>query len=171
MATPKIRPIRVDGQAAYIPLTKGLEAVVDAKDLGIVEGYNWFAQRGRRGTFYAARMPPRGSGKRRMIYMHREIAKTPDGLITDHIDSDGLNNTRGNLRDATVSENQCNQRLAAHNSSGVKGVHFDKTRGKWRAEIRLNGKKFNKWLPTLEAAVTARAALAASLHGEFGRTA
>jgi len=49
----KIKPIRVVGDVAYVPLTQGLEAVIDAADLHLVEAYNWVTMRSRAGVPYA----------------------------------------------------------------------------------------------------------------------
>ena len=58
----------------------------------------------------------------------------------DHIDGDGLNNKWRNLRDVSQSENQKNRPLQSNNKSGVIGVNFDKSKGKWVAAIGFNNK-------------------------------
>ena len=67
-----------------------------------------------------------------MILKHRIIINTPDGMVTDHIDRDGLNNQRYNLRSVTVSENAFNTK--------AKGYSFHKREQKFRARIMVNGK-------------------------------
>jgi hypothetical protein len=86
-----IRPIRVEGNVAFVPLTKGRESVIDAADVHLVEGFNWFAHV-RGGGAYACSL--RLSPKRKHIILHRIIMGDPDGLEIDHIDGDGLNNRR-----------------------------------------------------------------------------
>jgi hypothetical protein len=170
MAPKKVRPIRVEGNIAFVPLTKGYEAVIDAADVHLVDGRNWCAM-ALRHTAYAQRTDCSGP-KPRTVYLHRAIMGEPDGFQVDHIDSDGLNNRRLNLREATGSQNQHNQRLAKHNTSGLKGVTWHKAAGKWQAQIKLKGKqRFLGLHATLEAAHATYAAASAALHKEFGRIA
>lgn len=87
----------------------------------------------------------------------------------DHRDQNGANNRWDNLREATKFQNAKNIATTARNTSGVKGVWFDKRSGKWVSEIRVDNKK--KWLglhETLEAAAAAYRAGVAKYHGEFG---
>ena len=77
-------------------------------------------------------------------FLHRLIwlymtGKLPSGQI-DHEDGDGLNNKWLNLRDVSHSENAKNQKLRSTNKSGVCGVHWDKSRGKWSASLTYNRK-------------------------------
>lgn len=58
----------------------------------------------------------------------------------DHIDGDGLNNRISNLRDVPVSINRRNSRMQRNNTSGVTGVYWNKKLGKWRAQVRVDGK-------------------------------
>ncbi len=73
---------------------------------------------------YAYRMRKR-LGKSRIEYMHRLILKPKDGLETDHIDRDKLNNQRHNLREVTKFENHRNRGANKNNSLGVKNVRLD----------------------------------------------
>ena len=165
-----IRQIRVDGNIAYVPLTKGYEAVIDAADVPLVDGWNWTANV-RSHTVYAQRKD-RSGPMPRTVMLHRVIARTPEGLDTDHSDGDGLNNRRDNLRVATRSQNQHNQRVALRNTSGFKGVTWHKAKGKWNALIKLHGKRRNLgYFSLAEDAAAAYAKASEELHGEFGRTA
>lgn len=169
----KTRPIRIEGDVAYITLTKGYEAVIDAADVPLVEGYVWHAIP-RKHTVYAQHTTPLPN--RKAVLLHRLIMGEPAGMNVDHRDGDGLNNRRrgeaGNLRIATVSQNRHNTRLLDRNTSGFKGVTWDKSRGKWKAMICLNDKRVNLGrFDDLEAAHAAYVAASQSLHGEFGRTA
>jgi hypothetical protein len=58
------------------------------------------------------------------------------GELADHIDNDGLNNRRDNLRLATRTQNAGNSRTWVNNSSGYKGVYFYKATGKYAAHIK-----------------------------------
>jgi hypothetical protein len=93
-----------------IPLTQGLFTVVDPDDYARLSRYRWHASRGR-GTFYAQRKVWDPSTRtERTIKMHRQILNCPPHLVVDHINHDGLDNRRTNLRLATPAQNVCNSR-------------------------------------------------------------
>ncbi len=169
------RPIRIDGCIAYVPLTKGYEAVIDAFMVDDIGKWNWQSLVFRRAdgsvwNVYAVRSAIIG-GSLRKIYMHREIAKFPEGVHVDHINGDGLNNLSANLRAASATQNRCNSRRRITNQSGVKGVSWDPRLNKWRAVIMLRRKQYHLGLfEDKEAAAAAYAKGSAELHGEFGRT-
>ena len=164
------RRIRVDGALAYVPLTQGIEAVIDAADVPLVEGVIWHARVKPGATSYAVHRVSNGDGTRTDVWMHRLIARTPEGLDTDHIDGNGLNNQRCNLRNATKSQNMHNARPRRDNSSGVKGVSWNKRRSKWTARIRLGGVQHHLGqYATLDDAQAAYTQASARLHGEFAR--
>ena len=168
MSKKHIRPIRVDGQLAYVTLTKGYVAVIDAADVPLVEGFNWCADV-RPSAVYAARGKMK-NGRMKIIRLHRVLMGDPDGLEIDHVDGNGLNNTRANLRTAIHSENLRNQNVRINNASGFKGVSWDKSRCKWQAHIGLDFKRISLGrFETKEEAAAAYAKASAAMHGEFGR--
>lgn len=175
--TSNIRPIRIEGNVAFITLTMGYESVIDADDVTMVSDRNWSAlvrrkKDGEVRTVYAISNKTVGAGKQKMIFMHRVLLGPPDGMHCDHIDGDGLNNRRANIRAATPSQNHCNQRTAYNSESGTKGVFRHKGRRKWQAAITKNGKRFYLGsFDTKEAAAAAYSSASAKLHGQFGRTA
>ena len=71
--------------------------------------------------------------------MHREIMKAPKGVMVDHVDRDGLNNRKRNLRLCSRRENSYNRRGNSRGSSQYKGVFWHKVCGKWEARITYNG--------------------------------
>lgn len=79
--------------------------------------------------------------KYQKIYLHKLVNNTPERLDTDHINSNKLDNRRCNLRSATRSQNNANQRKRENLSSKYKGVCWDKRLSKWKAEIKIHGKK------------------------------
>lgn len=163
-----IRPIRIEGNLAYVTLTKGYTAIISASDARVANGYNWTAQVMPR-SVYAYRRDYNG-GKSRKIYLHRALLGEPVGLEVDHIDGNGLNNTRGNLRKATKTQNGQNSRKRINNTSGFKCVSLHKETGKWRARITIDGKSKSLGLfHTPEQAHDARVAAATKYRGEFGR--
>ncbi len=178
MAKREIRPIRVEGQVAYVPLTKGYEAIIDAADVPLVDGFNWCADvhhyaDGSVKVVYAVRNSPRDeNGKQRAIMMHRVLLDAPHGMQVDHASSDGLDNRRSNIRLASRAENMWNRRNAGNNGSGFKGVHWSKAAKAWVARIAANGKRrtIGKYNCATAAAI-AYARASEEMHGEFGRVA
>lgn len=160
------RPVRIEGDIAYVPLTQGYTAIIDAADVPLADMWNWCAHV-QAGRVYAQRTDHSGP-KKRKVYLHRAIMGDPDGFDVDHRDGDGLNNRRSNLRKATTSQNLRNQRIRSDNTSGLKCVSL--SHGKWRARITVNGKtKTIGRFPTPEAAYAAYCKASLQMHGEFGR--
>lgn len=92
--------------------------------------------------------------------------------LVDHRNLDGLDNRWENLREATKAQNATNSALRADSTSGLKGASFEKRRGKWFAQIKIDGQR--QWLgyhPTASAAHEAYCAAAKAHHGDFGRSA
>jgi len=88
----------------------------------------------------------------------------------DHEDCNYKNNVWTNLRPATASQNMCNQPKRRNNTSGFKGIYWDKTRLHWRATIMCRG--VSHYLGSFGTAIAAHAAYceaAERLHGEFAR--
>lgn len=165
-----VRPIRIEGELAFVPLTKGFVAVIDAADVGFVGQFNWQV-RVRKNSVYAVRAGLRRQGEKGIKYLHRELLAAPYGVEVDHRSGDGLDNRRKNLRLATVAQNRRNQRTGKANTSGIKGVSWHKRVKRWAANITVNGKALHLgYHDTKELARAAYAAASAEHHGEFGRT-
>lgn len=170
------RPIKIDGTLAYVTLTRGYTATIDAADVSLVEGFNWraFVTRRRDGSIrsvYARRDAASEDGAG-VVYMHRLIAGTQPDMHTDHIDGNGINNARSNLRSATPMQNVQNTRITARNNSGVKGVWFHKQSGRWTSQVKVLGKSIHLGLyATIEEASAAYAQAITQYHGKFGRLA
>ncbi len=164
----RVKPIRVEGDIAYVPLSKGYEAIIDATDLPLVDGANWCVSQKPGQPAYAMTNITR-NGKRTSLKMHRLIMGLPDGEI-DHRDGNSLNNRRCNLRVATRSQNECNKGKPRNNTSGFRGVSFFKPHGKWKAQIVLNGKaRHLGYFATPEEAHAAYVAARPIFHGEFAQ--
>jgi hypothetical protein len=168
------RSIRIEGDLAYVPLTQGYEAVIDADDAALVGQWLWcsWVTRRRDGSVRSvyAKRGDYSQVKPRTVLMHRIIAGTPDDMETDHIDGNGLNNRRSNLRAATITENRRNKIRSYASKSGVKGVHWVERLGKWRAQICADRKVTCLGLfDTVDGAAHAYAKASATLHGKYGR--
>lgn len=165
-------PLRFDGNLAFVTLTQGLEAVIDAQDAHLVEGRNWHAIKACSGLYYAMSNPSRSLGRRKKLSLHGVIMPPVDGMEIDHINGNGLDNRRPNLRLATSSQQNMNTRLRGNNRSGYRGVSYHTSVGYWRAVIWANGKEFFLgYYKTPEEAHVAYCGAAERLHGEFRRAA
>lgn len=121
-----------------IPLTRGQFAIVDEADYDWLNQWNWYAEKAPH-TFYALRTV-RIDGKKKSIRMHRLIMNTPADMETDHIDGEGLNNRRYNLRNATHQDNMINCARWKSGTSKYRGVSWHITEKKWYAQITVNYK-------------------------------
>lgn len=101
-----------------------------------------------------------------LIALHHEILPPPDGMVIDHINRNGLDNREINLRVATHQQNSCNRTQPRNNTSGFKGVFREKRTGKWRACIRVNGRR--EYLGTYETKEQAAHAYDAAARHHFG---
>lgn len=158
-------------ETKLIPLTQGKFAIVDAADYEWLMQWKWYAiQSGN--TWYARRAICLPDGRHSTVGMHRLVMGIGDSLVdVDHKDRDGLNNTRGNLRRATNSQNQYNKGVRSDSKTGVKGVYRHKRSGRWVAYIRVDGKSKHLGIfDTPEEAAEARDRAAIKLHGEYALT-
>lgn len=122
-----------------IPLTKGKIALVDDADYEWLNGWKWLAVKRRR-YWYAGRKLTIAPNKQRLIKMHQVIMRPPTGLVVDHINHNGLDNRRMNLRICTSTENVRNaQKRRGFSRSQYKGVTQHTGRSKWIAQIVVGG--------------------------------
>jgi hypothetical protein len=152
-----------------IMLTQGKVAIVDDEDYEYLCQWKWlFIKQG-----YAARNAHlgyiNGKQKQRLVFMHRQILNAPEEMHVDHINGDGLNNSRLNIRLCTKAQNRMNRKPQL-GTSKYKGVCWDKANSKWLASIAVNGKSktIGRFLCEIEAAA-AYNECAKDFHGEFAR--
>jgi hypothetical protein len=119
-----------------IILTHGLVAMVDDEDYEWLDEFNWYAAKAGN-THYALKAKRNEKGNRSTTTMHKEILNTPKGMVTDHIDGNGLNNCKSNLRIVTNRQNAQNRHCIK--SSKFPGVSWMKQNNKWQAIIQING--------------------------------
>ena len=164
----RVKAIRIEGDVAYVPLTKGYEAVIDAADVHLVKGRPWHAKPDK-SCVYARTNVQKSDGTRTTVMMHQLLTGF---AMTDHINGDGLCNRRSNLRAATIEQNNQNAAKPRTNTSGIKGVTWDRQRNKWRATISVGSKGVHLgYFSTPDDAAAVYAKASAKHHGEFGRTA
>jgi hypothetical protein len=149
-----------------IQLTQGKVALVDDYDYEVLNNFKWFAHK-HRNTHYAGKQKSRTEGKQRSELMHCIIM---DHKGIDHIDGNGLNNQRSNLRFATHQQNQMNRGKLKGTSSKYKGVSLDKRSNKWNSYIKKDQKVIylGLYYDEVEAA-KAYDQKAIELFGEFAR--
>lgn len=157
-----------------IPLTRGMFTKVDDSDYEWLCKFKWgyWIGKGKR-TGYAlhAAYVPRPDGKKgkpKIFRMHRLIMNPPEKLLVDHIDGDGLNNQRCNLRIATHTQNSANCHKRRKNKSGYLGVTWIADEGVWYAQISFMGHKHHLGgFKNIIDAAKARDAAALEYYGEF----
>jgi hypothetical protein len=150
--------------ATTFQTSNGHTVTIDAEDswacswawIAVRKGHVWYVCR----TVYSH--GGRHNKKTRRIYLHRVVLKlgSGGGMVVDHLNGDGLDNRKSNLRVVTSSQNQRNRAGAQVNSaSGVRGVYWHAQRSKWAAAIRVQGKNISLGLhDDMTAAIAARLA-------------
>lgn len=151
---------------AKIPVgLRGIVALVDEADFEVLSQYKWTSIHTPHTTY------TRGKIDGQNILMHRFIMKPKPGVFIDHIDRNGLNNQRSNLRFATNAQNGANRRFEQKNGSGYIGVRCssESSRGRlYRGFVTVNRRVIRT--PSFERADEAaieRDKLALIHHGEF----
>jgi len=138
-------PYYCDSRKSWvIPLTQGLEALIDESDVPIVGDFKWFANPVRTSVKnptkrYVYPCSYGATQDRQYAYLHRFLMQPPEGFVVDHLDGNTLDNRRSNLRVCSRRENNCN--LERHRSGKMLGA--SRTRhGKFTARITVDGKNF-----------------------------
>lgn len=120
----------------HIPLTEDRYALIDNEDLELILGYKWRLEKNRNDIYAIATL----KDKNRSIRMHRLIMKAQKGDQIDHINHNGLDNRKTNLRIVTTSQNQMNRLKRHGTTSKYKGVSWNKNGHKWEARVVINKK-------------------------------
>lgn len=145
-----------------IPLTQGKFAIVDEDNFDILSKYKWHYDNH---TGYA-----RASVNGKWCFLHRFVMNAQKGQIIDHVDCVKLNCQKINLRFCTRSQNESNKKTPPSNTSGYRGVSWNKEKQKYDAQIKIGGKhkhlgRFNK---SIDAAREYNKA-AVTYFGDFAR--
>lgn len=153
-----------------ILLTKGETAIIDDVDFSEISKYKWCLHE-TAGKKYAKRAVSQQivGKKHKTKLMHQQIIKPSKRFQIDHINGNGLDNRRENLRIVTHQQNLMNQ-IKTRGTSQFKGVTWDKLRVKWNAKIKLNRKTINlgRFDSEQEAALAYDKA-AKNLFGEYAK--
>jgi hypothetical protein len=150
----------------YIILgSKKEQILIDKDDYELVKNYSWNCYGGYARTFFK-----KNGGKLKSISMHRLILNKPNNTNIDHINGNGLDNRRSNLRLASVQQNGCNRKVGSNNTSSYKGVIFHKRDKKYQSSIKYKGKRsYLGYYNNAEDAAKAYDEAAKKLFGEFAR--
>lgn len=137
------------------PKGHGRSLLVDDADYPLVAQFKWYAKEDDCGNIYA--------------YTHFTAHSLITGFpLTDHINGDGLDNRRSNLRSATSRQNKMNCRVRKDSKTGFKGVTSQRGGRGFTARIQANGKRQTLgWFHSAEEAAHAYDAAAQELYGEF----
>jgi hypothetical protein len=155
---------KIDISSAAYPNTF---VMVDDSDFEWLSQWKWSIRKGH-GTLYARRR----IGERETIYMHRLIVGAAAKEEVDHINGNGLDNQRSNLRKGSTRQNQWNTGKRRNGvTSRFKGVSFDRRRNKYYAEICVSRKRIKLGAFSCELdAARAYDSAAKKHHGDFAKT-
>ena len=120
-----------------LPLTQGKYALVDDADYDLLSRWDWYAWWS--GSVWYARRSHKG----KKLYLHREILNAQKGECVDHINHNGLDNRRCNIRICTNRQNMMNQKPLKGKSRKYKGVYWHKKAAKWTSQIRVVSKRMH----------------------------
>jgi hypothetical protein len=125
-----------------IPLTQGRFAIVDPEDYDRISRYKWHLNKGTH-TCYAVRSLTNGKKEpRKNMRMHDLILNLPPDRYCDHINHNGLDNRKANLRPATRAQNIWHRRkFKSPSRSKFKGLCWMSKENRWLARITVNGQR------------------------------
>lgn len=156
--------VYTDAPAPYrkLSLTRGMYGLIDLSDYATANQFYWSPTKGRN-TYYASAYIDGVTTR-----LHKFILKTDDPkMAVDHINGDGLDCRRSNLRLAEYWQNSANRKIYSKNTTGYIGVTFAKDRGLFAAQIKCKNQFYKVCVKTAIEAARIRDRLAIKLHGEF----
>ena len=135
------------------------ETIIDAEDVELVKQYSWSLSKGRHTQYCKSNQ---------VGPLYRLVMNAPKGMVVDHINHNGLDNRKSNLRICTNQENICNCEIPKNNKSGCKGVYWAKDKNKWTVQVTINNKTiYIGRYANLEEAIEARKEASKKYYNEF----
>jgi hypothetical protein len=171
MARPKFKDNEykfINDQTIEMQLSQGMTCLVDAADYDLVKMHRWYYHKSKSNSGYV-KTNITNNGKCTKLLMHSLIMNFPEKpLEIDHINLNGCDNRRSNLRICTHQQNNLNKTKHKNNTSGFKGVTYFKRDNKFAARIMFNKKSIHLgYFDTAAEAAKAYDAKAIELYGEF----
>lgn len=152
----------VCGDHCFVATSRWGVTMTSPEDGGWLEDRPWFLQAGKWAPYAASTK----GGKK--TYLHRVLM--PGAPYVDHINRNGLDNRRCNLRRATASQNGANATGQRGTSSKYRGVSFYRSRGKWTAQVAKDGRVHHLgYFSSEDAAASAFNEMAIELYGDYAR--
>ena len=141
--------------------SKIAECIIDVEDVDKIKNFGWHLEKSGRYTNYCSSY--------KLGAIHRYLMNVKDSsIVVDHINQNGLDNRKCNLRVCTNQNNICNCKIPKNNKSGCKGVYWSKDKNKWTVQITINNKtKYIGRFSSYEDAVKARKEASKQYYGEF----
>lgn len=137
------------------------ETFIDIEDIDRVKQYSWGLNTQGRHTHYCK--------SNNVGQLHRFLLNVTDSnLVVDHINHNGLDNRKCNLRICTNQQNICNCKIPKNNKSGCKGVYWSQDKQKWTVQVTINNKtKYIGRYDNLEDAINARREASRKYYGDY----
>ena len=137
--------------------------LIDNEDIEKIKSFKW--------VYIKTRGYVKAMINGKEILLHRFILNTPHDLLVDHINHNKLDNRKSNLRFCNKSQNAMNLKTPKNNTSGTKGVYWDKRSKKWYAKIKAENKNMHLgYFDKKEDAIESRINAEKKYFGEFSFT-
>ena len=140
----------------------GIDALFDKEDFDLIKNHYWYL------NCMGYIIPRDNMQKNKDIFMHRLIMNCPDGLYVDHINHNVYDNRKSNLRIVTTAQNEMNKGNRKDNTSGCKGVNWDKRHNKWHVRLSYNKVRMDLgYFDDFDKAVSVRKEAEKKYYGEY----
>lgn len=169
------RKVDSSGKHVIISLNKGKTTIIDAEDYNKIKMYTWRTFKCKNTCYVTSDASVSGGLRKKTLLLHRLILDLKRGISVDHINGDGLDNRRNNLRIATKQQNGFNrnknkERNGKKCSSKYKGVGWHTRDKLWYAQNKNNYKMIHLgYFKSEEEAARAYDRKAKELFGEYAK--